>query len=148
MGDWAEHWPAWEIGWRVWQHHRAPQAGLDQTRGAQYAQRGPPESETASRVFNQQCRDRADETFQRSVNRWNWCHNRFNFKAPVLLTNICLPYMHKGSRIINVCSASAFQPTPYLNLYASTKAFERSYSRALNVELKPLGITVTAACPS
>ena len=71
-----------------------------------------------------------------------------NCKAPVLLTNICLPYMHKGSRIINVCSASAFQPTPYLNLYASTKAFERSYSRALNVELKPLGITVTAACPS
>ena len=71
-----------------------------------------------------------------------------NCKAPTILTNICLPYMQKGSRIINVCSASAFQPVPYINLYASTKAFERSYSRALNVELKPLGITVTAACPS
>ena len=71
-----------------------------------------------------------------------------NCKAPIILTNICLPYMQKGSKIINVCSASAFQPVPYINLYASTKAFERSYSRALNVELKSLGITVTAACPS
>lgn len=71
-----------------------------------------------------------------------------NCKAPTILTNICLPCMQKGSKIINVCSASAFQPVPYINLYASTKAFERSYSRALNVELKPFGITVTAACPS
>lgn len=71
-----------------------------------------------------------------------------NCKAPVILTNFCIPYMYKGSKIINVCSASAFQPTPYLNLYASSKAFERSYSRALNAELKPFGITVTVACPS
>ena len=28
-----------------------------------------------------------------------------------------------------------------------TKAFEHSYSRALNVELKPMGITVTAVSP-
>ena len=71
-----------------------------------------------------------------------------NCKVPTILTNICLPYMKSGSKIINVCSASAFQPVPYINLYASTKAFERSYSRALNAELKPYGITVTAACPS
>ena len=55
--------------------------------------------------------------------------------------------MSVGSKILNICSASAFQPVPYINLYASTKAFERSYSRALNVELKPLGISVTAVCP-
>ena len=71
-----------------------------------------------------------------------------NCKAPAILTNICLPYMQRGARIINVCSASAFQPVPYLNLYAATKAFERSYSRAMNAELKPLGISVTAVCPS
>lgn len=71
-----------------------------------------------------------------------------NCKAPVVLTNECLPYMRRGSKIINVCSAAAFQPTPYINLYASTKAFARSYSRALNAELKPYGITVTAVCPS
>lgn len=71
-----------------------------------------------------------------------------NCKAPIILINYCLPYMASGSKILNICSASAFQPVPYLNLYASTKAFERSYSRALNVELKPLGISVTAVCPS
>lgn len=71
-----------------------------------------------------------------------------NCKAPVLLINICIPFMEKGARILNVSSAFAFQPVPYINLYASTKAFERSYSRALNAELKPSGITVTAVCPS
>lgn len=71
-----------------------------------------------------------------------------NCNAPVILTNYCIPYMKKGSKIINLSSASAFQPVPYINLYAATKAFELSYSRALNVELKPMGITVTAASPS
>ena len=55
--------------------------------------------------------------------------------------------MGKGSRILNISSASAFQPNPYINLYAASKAFERSYSRALNVELKGTGITSVAVCP-
>jgi short-subunit dehydrogenase len=71
-----------------------------------------------------------------------------NCTAPAVLTAICIPYMTKDSRILNISSASAFQPLPYLNLYASTKVFERHYSRALNVELSFTGITVTAACPS
>jgi short-subunit dehydrogenase len=71
-----------------------------------------------------------------------------NCKAPVLLCNICIPYMRSGSNILNISSASAFQPTPYINLYAASKVFERNYSRALNVELKGTGITVTAVCPS
>lgn len=62
-----------------------------------------------------------------------------NCKAPVLLMNYCLPFLSKGSKILNISSASAFQPTPYINLYAATKAFERSYSRALNAELKARG---------
>lgn len=70
-----------------------------------------------------------------------------NCKAPVMLAHICIPYMDKGSRILNISSASAFQPNPYINLYAASKAFERSYSRALNVELKGTGITCTAVCP-
>ncbi len=71
-----------------------------------------------------------------------------NCKAPVILCRISIPYMKKGSRILNISSASAFQPNPYINLYASSKVFERHYSRALNVELKDLGITATAVCPS
>lgn len=73
---------------------------------------------------------------------------RLNCNVPVILTNYCIPYMKRGSKIINVSSASAFQPVPFINLYAATKAFEHSYSRALNIELKPMGITVTAASPS
>lgn len=70
-----------------------------------------------------------------------------NCKAPAALINLCVPYMEKGAKILNISSASAFQPVPYINLYASAKAFERSYSRALGMELKPCGITVTAVCP-
>lgn len=71
-----------------------------------------------------------------------------NCKAPAALINLSLPFMEKGAKILNISSASAFQPVPFINLYAATKAFERSYSRALNAELKPSGITVTAVCPS
>lgn len=71
-----------------------------------------------------------------------------NCKTPAALINLCLPFMEKGAKILNISSASAFQPVPFINLYAATKAFERSYSRALNAELKPSGITVTAVCPS
>lgn len=71
-----------------------------------------------------------------------------NCTAPTILTNICITYMERGSRILFLSSASSFQPVPYINLYAATKAFERSYARALNVELKAFGITVTAVCPS
>lgn len=71
-----------------------------------------------------------------------------NCKAPVILSNLCIPHMERGSHILNISSASAFQPNPYINLYAASKAFERSYSRALNVEVESLGIIVTAVCPS
>lgn len=71
-----------------------------------------------------------------------------NCNLIAVLCTICIPYMRKGSRILNISSASSFQPLPYLNLYAASKAFERSYSRALNVELKKTGITSTAVCPS
>ena len=56
--------------------------------------------------------------------------------------------MEKGAKILNISSASACQPVPYINLYATTKAFERSYPCALNAELKLSGIAVTAVCPS
>ncbi len=72
---------------------------------------------------------------------------KLNCTVPAVLINYCVPYMKSESRVINVSSASAFQPVPYINLYAATKAFEHSYSRAINAELKRLGITVTAASP-
>jgi short-subunit dehydrogenase len=70
-----------------------------------------------------------------------------NCKSVTMLCTIAIPYMQKGSNILNISSQASFQPNPYLNLYAATKAFVTSYSRALNCELKKLGITVTAVCP-
>jgi short-subunit dehydrogenase len=64
-----------------------------------------------------------------------------------ILCNKCIPYMQGGSHIINMASQSAFQPVPYINLYAASKAFVRSYSLSLNAELKGTGIVSTAACP-
>lgn len=58
-----------------------------------------------------------------------------------------LPYMPAGSHMINTGSASAFQPLPYVGLYGATKAFVRSYSRAMNKEVKRQGVTVTCMCP-
>lgn len=70
-----------------------------------------------------------------------------NISGVVAMGLICIPYMPAGSHIINVASQAAFQPVPYQNLYSSTKAFVRNYTRALHVELKDRGITATAVCP-
>ena len=70
-----------------------------------------------------------------------------NEKALVAVTYISLPYMSHGSKIYNLGSLSSFQPVPYINVYGATKAFVLSFSRALNVELRPRGIRVLAVCP-
>ncbi len=70
-----------------------------------------------------------------------------NCRALVAVTEMTLSYMQKGGCIYQLDSLSAFQPVPYLNVYAATKAFVLSYSRGLNVELKPRGIKVMAVCP-
>ena len=55
--------------------------------------------------------------------------------------------MDHGSHMINIASQASFFPLPYQNIYSSTKAFVRNYTRALNVELKDKGIHATAVCP-
>lgn len=70
-----------------------------------------------------------------------------NCRALTGLTTICLPYMKKGSKIINVCSIAAFAPNPRLTVYSATKSYVMFYSRSLRYELKEKGIGVTALCP-
>ncbi|MCD7867603.1 MAG: SDR family NAD(P)-dependent oxidoreductase [Clostridiales bacterium] len=70
-----------------------------------------------------------------------------NCKAAVEMTQLSLPYMKKGSRIMEICSTAAFQPLQYLNVYAASKSFLYRYSRALGAELSGTGIRVTAVCP-
>ncbi len=70
-----------------------------------------------------------------------------NVKAPVAITDYSLPYMQAGAKIMNIASCAAFQPIPYINDYAATKAFLVSYSRALNQELKYKNIHVLTVTP-
>ena len=70
-----------------------------------------------------------------------------NCRALVSMTELVLPYMTKGARILEICSVAAFQPLPSLNVYAASKAFVYSYSRSLRWELFGRGVHVTAVCP-
>ena len=70
-----------------------------------------------------------------------------NCRALTHMTKICIPYMCKGSRIVNLASAAAFCPQPSFSVYASTKSYVLSFSRSLRTELLKDGIYVTAVCP-
>lgn len=70
-----------------------------------------------------------------------------NCEALCGLTHVALPYLTDNSRILQFASSAAFLPQPDFAIYAATKAFVLSYSRALHAELRHRGIAVTAVCP-
>ena len=70
-----------------------------------------------------------------------------NCKVPAIICNYAIPYMNRCAKILNISSASSFQPNPYIALYSATKVFLKSYTRSLNYELKEKGISATAVCP-
>ncbi len=70
-----------------------------------------------------------------------------NCKALIAMTQLSLPYMKKGAKVLQLASLSSFQPVPYINVYGATKAFVMSYSRALNRELKTKGIRMMSMNP-
>lgn len=70
-----------------------------------------------------------------------------NAIALMKMCHICIPYMVKGGYIINMASAAAFLPQMRFAVYAASKSFVLSFSRALNYELKDRKISVTAVCP-
>lgn len=71
-----------------------------------------------------------------------------NVRALVQMTKRCLPYMTRGSRILNLASVAAFLPQPDFAIYAASKSFVLSFSRALNAEQKKNGIHVIGICPN
>ena len=70
-----------------------------------------------------------------------------NCKAMVAMTRVALNFMKEGSKIVQFGSVAGMQPVPYINVYASTKAFVVSYSKSLKEELKSRKISVTCVCP-
>ncbi|MCM1056437.1 MAG: SDR family NAD(P)-dependent oxidoreductase [Firmicutes bacterium] len=72
---------------------------------------------------------------------------RLNCLALTELTHRMIPYMRKNSRIIQLASCAAFVPQPDFAVYAASKSYVLSFSRALRRELIPFGIWVTSVCP-
>lgn len=63
------------------------------------------------------------------------------------LCGVCLPYMTRGSVILNTSSLAAFLPLGNFAVYAATKSYVLSFSYALAAELKERGVHVCALCP-
>lgn len=72
---------------------------------------------------------------------------RLNVMALTKLTKICIPYMRKGSKIIQFASGAAFVPQAEFAVYAASKSYVYSFSRALRKEFKKRGVCVTTVCP-
>lgn len=72
---------------------------------------------------------------------------QINILALTRMTGICLPYLKKGSRLLQVASGAAFVPQKNFAVYAASKAYVYSFSRALGQELKERGVQVTTICP-
>lgn len=70
-----------------------------------------------------------------------------NCSSLTMLNSISLPYLIKGAKIINIASGAGFLPQPDFAVYAASKAYVISLSRALGQELKKRSISVTAVCP-
>ena len=70
-----------------------------------------------------------------------------NCKALTAVTYMAIPYMVRNGRIIQLASAAAFVPQSHFAVYAATKSYVLSFSRALQEELLPKEIFVTAVCP-
>lgn len=71
-----------------------------------------------------------------------------NVGALVELTHLFLPILEqRQGGVINIASTAAFQPVPYMAVYAATKAFVLSFSEALWAEYRQRGVSVLALCP-
>lgn len=72
-----------------------------------------------------------------------------NIAALTELTALLLPGMvERGAGdIINVASTAAYQPVPHMAVYAASKAYVLSFTRALWAETRGTGVRVLAICP-
>lgn len=72
-----------------------------------------------------------------------------NVKAVVGISHRFIPILNKQEKgyLLNVASTTAYQTVPYLNIYASTKAFVLSFTRGLRYELRNTNVSVSALSP-
>ena len=72
---------------------------------------------------------------------------KLNALALTAMCHLSLPYMRRGSSIVNMGSNSSWQPVPYQAVYGASKSYVLSLSRAIGRELRPRGIHVMCVCP-
>ena len=72
---------------------------------------------------------------------------KLNALALTAMCHLSLPYMKRGSSIVNMGSNSSWQPVPYQAVYGASKSYVLSLSRAIGRELKPRGVHVMCVCP-
>lgn len=72
-----------------------------------------------------------------------------NIAALTRLSHAALAQMVPAGRgwLINVSSVAGFQASPYLSVYAATKAFVTNLTESLHAEVASSGVNVTALCP-
>jgi NAD(P)-dependent dehydrogenase (short-subunit alcohol dehydrogenase family) len=70
-----------------------------------------------------------------------------NLYAMFWLCQKAIPHMPRGSSIINTSSVQAYQPSPFLLDYATTKAGIVNFTKGLAQELADKGIRVNAVAP-
>lgn len=72
---------------------------------------------------------------------------KLNCQALTDICYLCIPYMHRNARLINMASAAAFICQSEFAVYAASKSYVLSFSDGIGKELKKKGIYVTAVCP-
>ncbi len=70
-----------------------------------------------------------------------------NLYAMFWLCKAAIPHLQPGSSILNTSSVQAYQPSPTLLDYATTKAGIVNFSKGLSQELAPKGIRVNTVAP-
>ncbi|QDP86748.1 SDR family oxidoreductase (plasmid) [Chryseobacterium sp. SNU WT5] len=70
-----------------------------------------------------------------------------NFFSYFWITKYAIPYLAKGSTIINTSSVTAYRGSPSLLDYSATKGAIISFTRSLSLQLIEKGIRVNAVAP-